>query len=142
MACLDRATVTAKLSPEQARLGTHGFALTIDGRSETCTVEFSNERETAYGKCSGAIELFLGPAMQGQEFAAEGAVGYTEVPIPGEFRWQLSISGQPAKVRVVHTQGEQTIVDREATFVYAEHRPNGPGCEPVCHGATVDWGAL
>ncbi|WP_052558548.1 hypothetical protein [Enhygromyxa salina] len=139
MGCADEATVTTKLTAAGAPLGTHSFAIELDGEAKTCTVEFTTETQTARGECSEGVELSFGPAMQGREMTMDGAVGYTEEPIPGEFRWQLSFHGQPAKVHVVHTHGDQTIVEQSAAFVYADHRPNGEGCEPVCKRAGLEW---
>lgn len=139
MACSDSAMITAKLSPAGAPLGTHAFALEIDGKPQTCTVEFTRETETASGQCSDGASLMFGPAMQGKETSMDGVVGYTEEPIPGEFRWQLSIYGQPAKVHVVHTHAGTTILDQTASLTYTAFRPNGPECEPVCKSATVEW---
>lgn len=139
MACSDAAVITTKLSAAGAPLGTHSFALEIDGKPQTCTVEFTRETETAHGECSEGASLMFGPAMQGKEETMDGVVGYTEEPIPGEFRWQISIFGQPAKVHVVHTSAERTIVDQTASLTYTENRPNGPGCEPVCKAASVEW---
>lgn len=139
MACHDSATITTKLSAAGAPLGTHAFALEIDGVAKTCTVEFVAETETADGKCSDGVQLVFGPAMQGKELAMDGVVGYTEEPIPGEFRWALTMEGQPAQVHVIHTHEGRTIVDQSASLIYSEYRPNGAGCEPVCHNAQANW---
>ena len=66
-------------------------------------------------------------------------VSYTEVPIPGKFRWQLTIEGQPKQAHVVHTHAGNTLLDKTAEFTYVDHRPNGPDCEPVCKNASVEW---
>ena len=140
MACFDQASITTKLSAAGAPLGTHEFALEIDGAAQTCTVDFEVETETADATCSGeGTSLRLGPAMRGIEMQMDGAVGYTEEPIPGEFEWQLSLSGTPKSVHVVHTHAGAPILDQKASFSYAELRPNGEGCEPVCQAASLDW---
>lgn len=137
--CYDAATITTKLSAAGAPLGTHSFALEIDGTPQTCTVEFASETEMAQGQCTGDASLMFGPAMQGKEETMDGVVSYTEEPIPGEFRWLLTLPGQPAKVHVIHTSAGATILDQTASLVYTEHRPNGPDCEPVCKSASVEW---
>jgi hypothetical protein len=137
--CGDAATITAALSAAGAPLGTHSFAVEIDGAAQTCTVEFVSETEAVHTQCSGDASLMFGPAMQGKETTMDGVVGYTEEPIPGEFRWQLSIPGQPAEVHVIHTHAGNTVLDQTASLVYTEHRPNGPDCEPVCKSASVEW---
>jgi hypothetical protein len=137
--CGDAATITTKLSPAGAPLGTHSFALEVDGAPQTCNVDFKTETETAYAECSGGASLLFGPAMQGKEQSMDGVVSYTEEPIPGEFRWQLTLQGQPAKVHVVHSHGSSTILDQTADLTYTDHRPNGPHCEPVCKSASVEW---
>jgi hypothetical protein len=139
MACFDAASITTLLSAAGAPLGTHSFALEIDGAAQTCTVEFTRELETVHVQCSGGASLSFGPAMQGEETSMDGVVSYTEVPIPGEFVWQLTIEGQPAKIHVVHTHAGSTILDQTAELTYTDHRPNGEGCEPVCKAAAVEW---
>jgi hypothetical protein len=139
MACFDAATITTTLSPAGAPLGTHSFALDVDGTAQTCTVEFVDEKETAHGECSGGASLFLGPAMQGKEESMDGVVSYHEEPIPGEFRWQLTVEGRPVKIGVVHTHAGNTLLERTAELGYVDHRPNGPHCEPVCKAASVEW---
>jgi hypothetical protein len=133
--CSDAATITTKLSAAGAPLGTHSFALEIDGAPQTCTVEFVTETEVAYGQCSGEASLSFGPVIEVTTINGENV----EEPIPGEFRWQIDIEAQPAEIQVVHTHAGNTFLDQTASFTYMEHRPNGPDCEPVCMIASVEW---
>jgi hypothetical protein len=141
MACRDSATIDTKLTSAGAPAGTHEFALEVDGVAQTCTVELTVTNQITHATCSGSdVSLWLGPAMRGVDKQMDGAVMHTEEPIEGEFAWQLSVSGTPAKVHVVHSHAGNVLLDQTAEFgSYGEHRPNGEGCEPVCKVARVEW---
>jgi hypothetical protein len=145
MACSDSATITTKLTPAGAPAGKHEFALEVDGVAQTCTVELTDTTQLTHASCTGSSTiLWLGPAMRGvdteMEVGGKPVVMHTEEPIPGEFEWQLSLLGTPAKVHVVHSFAGNVLVDQTAELSsYEEHRPNGEGCEPVCKAASVEW---
>lgn len=141
MACSDGASIEAKLSAAGAPLGNHEFALSIEGKASTCTVEFVDVGQAVEASCTQPdVSLRFGPATKGVETRMGEVVGYTEEPIPGEFRWMLAVSGTPTTIHVVHTHAGTTILDQTAELTqYADHRPNGEGCEPVCKQASVVW---
>lgn len=147
MACSDSATIDTKLTVAGAPPGKHEFALEVDGVAQTCAVEFTVTTQITHATCSGSgASLWLGPAMRGvtteMEVGGQGVVMHSEEPIPGEFAWQLSLFGTPAKVHVVHNHAGKVLLDQTAEFSYGEHRPNGEGCEPVCKAASVEWKGL
>jgi hypothetical protein len=141
MACQDAATIDTKLTAAGAALGKHEFALEVDGVAQTCTVEFTVATQLAYASCSEpSTSLWFGPVMRGVEVALDGVVMHGEEPVAGEFQWQLSLLGTPAKAHVVHRHAGKVLVDQTAEWTsYADHRPNGEGCEPVCKIANVQW---
>lgn len=142
-ACSDAGTIEAKLGAAGAPLGKHEFTLEVDGKAHTCSVEFTDVASTVFGECgdpTSGISLTFGPVTKGKEERLGDVVAYTEVPVPGEFRWQLSILGTPKQVHVVQKHGGNTILDQTAELTdYKEWRPNGEGCEPVCKSARVEW---
>lgn len=137
--CSSSATLRATLTPAAATLGEHAFAIEADGVASTCKVQLTSISNIVHGTCTGNVGVHLGPVMRGKEMKIGGMVGYTEEPVPGQFEWKLTVYGQPRSVRVVHTTGGRTIVDRTASLTYQEARPNGPGCEPVCQTASATW---
>jgi hypothetical protein len=144
MACRDAATIDTKLTAAGAPLGKHEFALEVDGVAQTCTVEFTVVTELDYTDCSGGASVWFGPVMRGveAEIEVEGqkSVVHTEEPVPGQFKWQLSLPGTPAKAHVVHSHAGKVLLDQTAEFgSYGDYRPNGEGCEPVCKLASVEW---
>lgn len=142
-ACLDTGTIEAKLSGAGAPLGKHEFTLDIDGKAQSCSVEFTDLATTAFGECGDptvGISLSFGPVTKGKEEKLGDVVSYTEVPVPGEFHWQLRIPGTPKQVHVVHKHGTTTILDQKAELTdYKEWWPNGEGCKPVCKSTTIEW---
>jgi hypothetical protein len=145
MACQDAATIDTKLTAAQASLGKHEFSIEVDGVAQTCTVEFTVATQLAYASCSApGTSLWFGPVMRGvtvpQEVGGQATVMHAEEPVPGEFQWQLSLFGTPAKAHVVHSHAGNVVLDQTAEFgSYGDHRPNGEGCEPVCKVANVQW---
>lgn len=143
-ACADAATITTKLSAAGAPTGEHTFVVEVDGVVGRCSVQFASATSIAYGECAApGTSLWIGPVMRGQEttMVIEGSsvVMHSSAPVPGEFEWQITVHGRPNAVRVVHTFADRPVVERTATFVYADVRPNGEGCEPVCKAATAQW---
>jgi len=144
MACADAATITTKLSAAGAPTGAHTFVVEVDGAASRCSVRFESASSIAYGECATpGTSLRIGPVMRGKEttMVIEGSsvVMHAEEPVPGEFEWQITVRGRPSAVRVVHSFADRPVVENTATFTYADVRPNGEGCEPVCKAAAVEW---
>jgi hypothetical protein len=141
MACQDAATIDTKLTAAGAALGKHELGIEVDGVAQTCNVEFTVATQLAYASCSDPnTSLWFGPVMRGVEEQLDGNVIHREEPVPGEFQWQLSLSGTPAKAHVVHSHAGSVLLDQTAEWPsYADYRPNGEGCEPVCKLANVQW---
>jgi hypothetical protein len=137
--CSSAAALRATLTPAAATVGEHVFALEVDGIASTCTAQLTSLTALAHGRCTSNAGVHIGPVMRSKEMRVAGMVGYTEEPVPGQFEWSLTVYGQPQRVRVVHTTGGRTIVDRTASLTYQATRPNGPGCEPVCQAASETW---
>jgi hypothetical protein len=143
MACANEAVLEAELSEASAGAGTHTFELEVDGAKKSCTVSVT-VGSRADGTCTGGgVSLMMGSKMRQKTISMGGMVGVTEEPVPGRMFWQLSFYGQPKQVRVVHKHGPKgaVVVDKreDLELHYHEHRPNGPGCEPVCKVARVVW---
>lgn len=141
MACSASAVVTTKVAPADAADGVHTFTIEADAETKRCTVQLASPQRPEFAKCDGNVQLSLGPKMRSTQVASPvpGAVGYTEVPVAGEFQWRAAVYGQPKKVRIVHTFQGRTIIDRTTTPKYADTWPNGPGCEPACPTSTETW---
>jgi hypothetical protein len=145
MACQNAGTIDTKLTAAGAALGKHEFAIEVDGAAQTCTVEFTVATQLAYASCSEpSTSLWFGPVMRGVDVPLEVdgqvSVVHGEEPVPGEFQWQLSLLGTPAKAHVIHSHAGSVLLDQTAEFdSYSDYRPNGEGCEPVCQQANVQW---
>lgn len=140
MACSASAQIKTKVTPAEAADGVHTFTLDADGVTKTCTVKLAAPQRPEFATCDGNVALRFGPVMRGETVTAvPGMVGYTEVPVPGEFEWQATVYGQPKSVKIVHTFQGKTILERTATPKYADTWPNGPGCEPACPTSTEVW---
>ena len=60
-------------------------------------------------------------------------------PIPGQFVETIGLTGTPAQVHVWQYVDDAAILDAAAAPTYAEARPNGPECAPVCRQASASW---
>jgi hypothetical protein len=143
--CQDSAIIDVELTAAGAPLGKHEFTIEIDGVAQACSLEFADAKQIVHATCSGDASLWLGPDTKVVEMPADdsGAVSARIEPIPGVFKWQLTASGTPKKIHVVHSHAGKVLLDQTAEFTeYAEFRPNGPDCDPICKSASVQWKGL
>ncbi len=142
MACSDQASIRAQLTPAQATPGEHKFVIKTGTEEHSCTLSYPADlKDTSAidAQCSEGLSLRMGPSMRGVETRQGDTVMYTEVPIPGQFEWNLTIVGQPTDVSVVHTLADTVILQRSEALSYRSVAPNGEGCEPVCQQASITW---
>jgi hypothetical protein len=135
------AVITGRIALPAVPLGAHRFDIEAGGVSQSCTVVYTSNASSIQATCTGDGELFFGPATRNVEdtSAVPGVVGVRIEAIPGEYTWQLTLTGSPASVRVTHVLDGRELAQRSSALVYTENRPNGPGCEPLCQQASLTW---
>lgn len=106
--------------------GSYTFALVLDGTPVTCT---------------GGLPLpacDAGPALTCDvpDLVQIGASGCAMPPDQHGFSDIHLISG-PARVELTIARDGQTLHNSTLTPTYVESQPNGPGCEPICRGASA-----
>jgi hypothetical protein len=137
--CVDGLSVAGGLPAEHATAGSHRFTLELDGTSHVCTAELTGPIVSPIeGTCDGELGLRLSPVteMVEMEGPVPGTVGVT-FRLPGQYEWTLEVFGTPAQVHIVHTHDGVTVLDQTTSPTYANHQPNGPGCEPTCRRASL-----
>ncbi|WAS97959.1 hypothetical protein [Nannocystis punicea] len=106
--------------------GDYTFAFALDGVPVTC---------------KGALPLRAcdaGPSLT-CDVPDRVQIGESGCALPPEQHGfaDIQIPSSPAAVQLEIRRGEETIYAGDITPTYVESRPNGPGCEPVCRGATA-----
>lgn len=102
---------------------------------------FTFELDGSPVRCSGALPLKAcdaGPSLtcDGEGRVQIGESGCALPPDQHGFS-DIQLLGSPAKVRVAIARDGQELHSAELAPTYTESRPNGPGCEPVCRGASA-----
>ncbi len=115
----------SKVTPWTA--GNYSFAFELDGAAVTCT---------------GALPLPAcdkGPAMR-CDVEGKVQIGESGCALPAESQSfaDIRIEGAPAKVKLTIKREDQPLHSGELTPTYKTSRPNGPDCEPECHGANAE----
>jgi len=72
------------------------------------------------------------------ELASDLTGGEMQI-VPQHFRERITITGTPAQVRVLQKLNGAVIGEQSFTFPYAENRPNGSLCGPICRQASAEW---
>jgi len=115
----------AKVTPWTA--GNYVFTLELDAQTVTC---------------KGALPLK--PCDQGNALRCdvEGKVQIGEsgcaLPVEQHGFSDITISGEPARVKLTISREDQPLHTGELTPQYVTSRPNGEGCEPECRGAHAE----
>lgn len=106
--------------------GAYVFAFTVDGAAVRCSGSLPLKPCDAGPSLVCDVEGRVQIGESGCALAAD-AQGFSDV----------QIHGSPAQVEVSLTRDGQELSRAALTPTYAESRPNGPGCEPVCRGASA-----
>lgn len=106
--------------------GDYTFAFALDGVPVTC---------------KGALPLKAcdaGPSLT-CDVPDRVQIGESGCALPPEQHGfaDIQIPSSPAAVDLKIMRGEETIYSGNIAPTYVESRPNGPGCEPVCRGASA-----
>lgn len=66
------------------------------------------------------------------------AVSESCTPIVGQYDVIFWIYEQPEHLTLQLQRDGSTLLSHDADLQYAENRPNGPSCEPVCRQTSVE----
>ncbi|MBN8609730.1 MAG: hypothetical protein J0L92_04070 [Deltaproteobacteria bacterium] len=141
MACLDEGAVVLRYDAAHFRTGAHHFEITADGQTVRCDAQLTSLTETVFATCDGRAQVHVGAETRMVEVqlpGMPGVVGATAEVVEGRFHATITVYTTPASIHVVHTIDGAPHADRTASLTYAEHRPNGPGCDPVCQQGRVE----
>ena len=131
--CEDQFAATIEGTGAQFGPGTHRLEVLVDGVTSMCTFTFPTS--PAAPACTDRIRILVAPATSCTQ---TGTVQQCQ-PIPNRFVETITILGTPAQVHIWQYANDTPIFDAAAVPSYAEHRPNGPSCAPVCRQDTASW---
>ena len=123
--CRDGFSASVRRADGSFPSGTHRVEILADGVTLMCTFTFPLETLPGGGTATPSCPqgLFVNVAQAN----------------PGQFVEGIALSGTPAQVHAWQYVDDAAILDATAAPSYAELRPNGSGCEPVCHQASASW---
>jgi hypothetical protein len=140
--CVDGFSATVRRADGSFPSGAHRVEILADGVTHTCTFNFPLEvlpsGGTATPTCSGG-GVSVAPAVTCSEIRTDQYASQKCDPIPGQFVETIRLPGTPAQVHVWQYVDDAAILDAAGAPSYAETRPNGPECEPVCRQASASW---
>jgi len=91
--------------------------------------------------CNGILPLRAcdqGPSFVCDDPAVQVIESGCALPPPQHGIGGIQINDDPAKIIIRIARNNKTIVTRTVVPQYTTSQPNGPGCEPVCRGASFD----
>jgi hypothetical protein len=142
--CADNFTASAQRADGSIPDGAHRIEVLVDGTTLKCafTLPLATLQSggTAQPTCDAGLTVTVVPAMVCiQTEGPSGTSSQTCNTIPGKFVETLTLSGAPGQVHVWQYVDDAPILDVAVAPQYADSRPNGPGCPPVCRQALVAW---
>lgn len=105
--------------------GKYAFAFDLDGTAVNCTGELPLK------SCEAGPSLTCDVAGKVQI----GESGCAMAPETHGFS-DIQMDSSPRAVSVKISKDDQPLHEAKLAPTYAESRPNGPDCEPVCNGAS------
>ena len=123
--CINGLTLRADPSYEW-KWGRYDFEFRFDGRAV---------------KCTGALPLKTcdkGPSFKCDDKKVRIGESGCALPAAAHGLGDIWIDGDPKQVSVKMDRNFKTILTRSMVPTYNESRPNGPGCGPVCKGASYN----
>lgn len=141
--CHDQFSATVTASSAEFPAGEHTVTVTTEAGTMSCSFVVPLEMTAGGGvkapSCMPGLTVSVGPGTVCTEMVDGGVRSLRCDPIPGQLKETISVSGAPSSVRVQQSVAGTTILDRSVTPTYNESRPNGPGCDPLCRQAGVEW---
>jgi hypothetical protein len=123
--------------------GTHVLEVTADGTKTTCTFTVPLAMTAAGGvlspQCPTPLTVNIVQAQTCTTTETPTVKTQNCAPVPGQFSEQLSLDGAPVDVHVRLTVDGTVVVEQTTRPSYVAMRPNGPGCDPLCHQASETW---
>jgi len=141
--CQDQFHATVRSVDGSMLPGTHVLEVTADGITLTCTYKVPLEKlpsgQTALPQCPAGLSVSIGQDCVSETSQFDGGVSITCKPIPNGFFEVITLTGKPAQIHLRLTVEGVVALDKTEAPTYATLQPNGPGCDPICHQASVTW---
>jgi hypothetical protein len=137
--CQDQLHATITSGDGSIPPGMHLVEVTADGATLSCTFQVPSGAGTAAAQCPSGLQVLVGQRSDCTDIDTGSARVLECRPIPGSFFEDITVIGQPRVVRVRVIVEGAVVLDRTESPTYEEALPNGPGCDPTCHQASVQW---
>jgi hypothetical protein len=150
--CNDELRITVTAEEKAIPSGFQRIDVTIDSTEISCAFPLppataGETMRTISAECQPGLTADIGPATLCTTTRTGNSVSQTCTPIPGRIKETLHIVGMPKLVKVTQVVGagagerkeDRLLLERSDTPRYGLMQPNGPGCDPICHIAVLDW---
>jgi len=154
--CSDELRITVTAEEKAIPSGFQRIDVTVDDTEISCAFPLppataDETMRTISAECQPGLTADIGPATLCTTTRTGNSVSQTCTPIPGRIKETLHIVGMPKLVKVSQVVGaggeergqdrgqERPVLERSETPRYGLVQPNGPGCDPTCHLAVLDW---
>lgn len=141
MGCADQASLSLRPASGEWPAGEYALSVTVDGTERRCAFNVPAdlpEPRSARSLCEPALPLYIQPETTCTEHRDRDSVSQSCTPIPQRYWASLTLYGTPSAVSVVLERDGTPVLDEALTLRYQAARPNGPGCEPLCHQASAN----
>lgn len=142
--CIDGASVTIRSSDGNWPEGSYVLTLGVDEATHACAFKLPEHLPSSGGQAQLSCEPDLGyPGAsidqdgECQEHRDEDSVSQSCTPIAGQYTLRVGVSGTPATLDLALTRDGSALVDETVNLMYTATRPNGEGCDPLCHQAST-----
>jgi hypothetical protein len=141
--CVDQFRASISSADGNVPQGAHAVEVMADGVRSSCTFQVPLDQVPGGGMATPSCPSDLWVLIVQEHDCTESTQGNAKVltctPIPGRYTEEITVMGRPESVRVRVTVDGAVVLDRTESPSYEESRPNGPGCDPLCHQASVKW---
>ncbi len=147
--CLDQLGIELESPSAAWAPGSYTLDLNIAGAPHACAFELPQDLP-AHGnlgqvQCTPAasesgepVQVMILQVVNCTEQVTEDVVSSTCEPVPERHTIQIGIPGTPGSVTLDLKRDGAPLLTRSYEPTYAETRPNGPQCEPVCRQARLE----
>lgn len=121
--------------------GTYALELSLDDDRSECEISIPDDLPARGAvtsvPCGEGIDVMLQQLAECTETRSGDSVSQSCEPIPGQYELRFFAFQEPDRLRLTLNRDGAELLSEDRRLTYAESRPNGPDCEPVCRQAQV-----
>jgi hypothetical protein len=139
---MDGATLTFRTDDNEWPAGSYTLTLDYGAEHASCTFSVPDDLpengSVGVVTCTQPWMASLNYEVMCVEHRNGDSVGQSCTPIPDQYYLSVTLSGTPDSVTVLLERDDEPLLEETHALSYAESRPNGPECDPLCRQASVE----